>query len=69
MQSNVKVVVKGEDSTHIKKFLHYGENEQNSTLKISQDCEELAKMVQETLDEFHGIAEEVSVKIDLFWYL
>lgn len=61
MQSEVTVTIKGEDSTLKKQYLCYEE------LRVTQDCAELRKMVDQALSEFKGAVDDVIVKITANW--
>jgi len=61
MQSEVTVILKGEDSTFRKEFNCY------DSIRISEDCPNLRKMVDQAKYEFKGIPEEINLKIQIQW--
>jgi hypothetical protein len=58
----VKVTVKGEDQTLTQDFLVHEEG-----LVLSHACEELKRMVDDTLSKFKGLAEDIVVKFKYTW--
>lgn len=61
MQSEVTVTVKGEDSTFKKKFLEY------DVIVLDESDKRLQAMIENTLAEYKGIPEEISLKFRVEW--
>ena len=65
MLTSVSVHVKAEGKHFKQKFLHY--SDQDQALKLSTDCPELRKMVDETLSNFKDQPDDVIIKAEYVW--
>ena len=61
MQSEVTVILKGEDSVFKKQFNCY------DSLHVDMNCPNLNRMINEAKKEFKGTPDEISIKIHLEW--
>lgn len=61
MQSEVTVILKGEDSTFRKQFNCYEE------ISISSECSSLRKMIEQTKKEFKGVPDEIQLRVHVEW--
>lgn len=65
MLTEVSIIVKDEDSTLRKKYLHY--NDVADGITLSQNCERLMEMIKETLSEFGKTTDNIIVKTNTIW--
>jgi hypothetical protein len=65
MPTEIKIVMKNEDSSLIKKFLSYQDTDGDITL--SYECEKLKSMIDQSKAAFEGIPDSITVKASFEW--
>jgi hypothetical protein len=64
MVTTVQVIIKDEDKTFRRKFLVY-ENDQQ--IRLTSECCNLRKMVDQALSEFKCNPEDIIIKTEMIW--